>query len=76
MFFAGLRRFYTEWRFKKAGTDDFRAAIEAAGARDLKPFFEAWIYGTAIPELRFTYEVRQKRQSYDSSTAAKSFPCR
>jgi hypothetical protein len=56
-FFAGVRRFYTEWRFRKAGTDDFRAAMEAAGAQNLTPFFEAWIYGTSIPELRFSYIV-------------------
>ena len=29
-FFFGVRRFYAEWRFKKAGTDDFRVAMEAA----------------------------------------------
>ena len=51
------KRFYTEWRFKKAGTNDFRLAVEAAGGKNLEPFFEAWIHGTAIPELRFTYEA-------------------
>ena len=57
IFFSGLKRFYTEWRFKKAGTNDFRLAVEAAGGKNLEPFFEAWIHGTAIPELRFTYEA-------------------
>jgi hypothetical protein len=56
-FFAGLRTFYSDWRFRKAGTDDFRAVMEAAGGRDLKPFFEAWIYGAAIPRLRFSHRV-------------------
>ncbi len=28
-FFAGVRRFYRDWRFKKAGTDNLRAAFEA-----------------------------------------------
>lgn len=56
-FFAGVRRFYTDWRFRKAGTDDFRAAMEAAGGPDLTPFLEAWIYGTSIPELRFSYDA-------------------
>lgn len=57
IFFAGVQRFYTEWRFRKAGTDDFRAAMEAVAGRDLAPFFEAWIYRTAIPVLRFSYET-------------------
>ena len=57
VFFNGLRRFYDQWRFKKAGTDDFRVAVEAAGGTHLAPFFEAWINGTAIPELSFSYET-------------------
>lgn len=53
-FFWGLRRFYAEWRFKKAGTDDFRAAMEAATGRDLTAFFDAWIHGANIPRLAFS----------------------
>ena len=56
-FFAGLRQFYEKWRFQKAGTDDFRVAMEEAAGGDLNAFFEAWIYGTGIPELRFTYQA-------------------
>ena len=54
-FFFGVRRFYSEWRFKKAGTDDFRVAMEAATGRDLGPFFEAWVFGVTIPRVAFTY---------------------
>ena len=57
VFFSGLRRFYSEWRFRKAGTEDFRTAMEASGAAPLDGFFDAWIYGTAIPELHFTYST-------------------
>ena len=62
-FFAGVRKFYTEWRFKKAGTDDFRVAMESVCGQDLKPFFESWIYGLAIPRLRFSYEVTGGKRS-------------
>ena len=34
-FFAGLRQFYATWQFRKAGTDDFRVAMEKASGRDL-----------------------------------------
>jgi hypothetical protein len=54
-FFWGMRRFYSEWRFKKAGTDDFRAAMEATSGRDLGPFFDAWIHGAGIPRVAFSY---------------------
>lgn len=45
VFNAGLRRFYQDWKFRKAGTDDLRRAFEAEAGRPLGPFFEAWILG-------------------------------
>lgn len=56
-FFAGLRTFYAEWKFQKAGTDDFRASMEKVSGRDLRRFFETWVYGTAIPTVKFGYHV-------------------
>jgi hypothetical protein len=56
-FFAGIRTFYAENRFKKAGTDDLRKAMEAASKSDLSRFFERWIYDNGIPRLRFTSAV-------------------
>jgi hypothetical protein len=56
-FFAGLRDFYETWRYRKAGTDDFRAAMETAGGRPLDRFFDRWIYGAAIPTVRFSSQV-------------------
>jgi hypothetical protein len=57
-FFEGLRTFYAEWRFRKAGTDDFRQVMEAASGRDLSRFFETWIYGAGIPQVSFRTQVR------------------
>ena len=53
-FFQGIRDFYGSWRFRKAGTNDFRLVMEAASKRDLTAFFEGWIYGAAIPSLKFS----------------------
>lgn len=56
-FFSGIRSFYAEWKFKKAGTDDLRATLERASGRDLGAFFSMWIYGSVVPTLRFTSTV-------------------
>jgi Peptidase family M1 domain len=56
-FFAGLRDFYATWRYEKAGTDDFRVAMEKAGGRPLERFFERWIHSAAIPTVRFSSQV-------------------
>jgi peptidase M1-like protein len=56
-FYAGLRDFYATWRYNKAGTDDFRVAMEKAGGRPLERFFDRWIYGASIPAVRFSSRV-------------------
>jgi aminopeptidase N len=50
-FFAGARAFLERHRYAKAGTEDLRAALEEASGRDLRPYFESWIYGTGLPTL-------------------------
>jgi hypothetical protein len=56
-FFRGIKRFYRASRFRKVGTDDLRAAMEAETGRPLERFFERWIYGSTLPHLRFSYHV-------------------
>jgi hypothetical protein len=56
-FFGGVREFYNEWKFRKAGTNDFRAAMEKASGRNLGRFFETWVFGAGIPRLKFGYHV-------------------
>ena len=56
-FFAGIKRFYAENRFKKASSDDLRKAMEASSGRDLTRFFERWIYDNGIPRLRYSTAV-------------------
>jgi hypothetical protein len=56
-FFRGLRRFYRVSRFRKVGTEDFRAAMEAETSLALERFFERWIYGSALPKLKLDYRV-------------------
>jgi hypothetical protein len=59
-FFAGLRDFYTTWKYKKAGTDDLRSVMENAAGRPLDRFFDRWIFGSAIPAMHFTFAVNAR----------------
>ena len=56
-FFKGLRQFYQEFRFTKAGTEDLRRAFEAQAGRSLEGFFEQWVHGAALPSVDFSYRV-------------------
>ena len=62
-FYRGIRRFYTSSRYRKAGTEDLRAAMEAESGRQLDRFFERWIYGSTLPELAFTFRVESGHQA-------------
>ena len=51
-FFAGLRRFYETWKYKRAGWDDIEEVFSAVTGRDLHDFFEMWLKRSDIPALR------------------------
>jgi aminopeptidase N len=56
-FFRGVKRFYRASRFRKAGTEDLRLAMEAESKRSLERFFQRWIYGSTLPQLKFSHRV-------------------
>jgi aminopeptidase N len=60
-FFTGVRTFFREFKYRKAGTDDLLAVMEKASGQDLSVFFDAWIFGARIPEARFSYRVEKGR---------------
>ena len=62
-FVSGLRKFYTDWKFKKAGTDDLRVAMEAHTPLKLGRFFERWIDGAAPARIRFTSRLAPDGQT-------------
>lgn len=58
-FFRGLRQFYADWRYRKAGTEDFRLTMEAVSGRSLERFFDRWIHGSTLPSVRWAWRVEQ-----------------
>ena len=56
-FFDGIRRYYDEMRFRKAGTDDLIRAFEAESGRSLTAFFDRWIHEDDLPDVTFSYRT-------------------
>jgi hypothetical protein len=56
-FTRGIRRFYQTHRFGKAGTDDLRKAFQAETPMPLQRFFDRWIHGFSVPEIRLTWQM-------------------
>ena len=52
-FFRGLRLFYEDRRYQKAGTEDLERAMEIASGRVLDRFFDRWIYNADVPRISY-----------------------
>jgi aminopeptidase N len=50
-FWRSLRAFNLEYRYKNAGSQDFRAVLERETGADWKRFFDEWVYGEGFPRL-------------------------
>jgi hypothetical protein len=57
VFFKILRDFVKEYGGKAASTADFQKMVEKVAPGDWSFFFNAWIYDSAIPTLRWSYKV-------------------
>ncbi len=56
LFFKGLARYIDERRFTAVESDDLRSAFEAESGRDLRWFFDQWVYRAGTPELAIKAE--------------------
>lgn len=63
-FRQALKAFQAAYRFRKAGTDDLRQALEKASGRDLRSYFETWVLGTTLPRLHVSSRSGRARNGY------------
>jgi hypothetical protein len=56
-FFAGVRQFYRDYRFQRADTDGFRRTLQALTPLPLDRFFERWIEGASLPDIRIKWHA-------------------
>lgn len=56
VFFRGIRDYYETHKNATATTEDLREALEKASGKDLKGFFQRWIYDSGHPEYRLSWQ--------------------
>ncbi len=59
VFFNGIRTYYRQFEYRKAGSEDLRKALEAASGRRLERFFERWVYGQDTPRVALRWSTAQ-----------------
>jgi len=56
VFFRGIRDYYGAHKSATASTEDLRVALEKASGKDLKDFFQRWVYGVGHPKYHVDAE--------------------
>ncbi|MEO6587791.1 MAG: M1 family metallopeptidase [Pyrinomonadaceae bacterium] len=59
-FFRGLRNYYREHEDSIATTEDLRTALEKSSGKNLKDFFDRWIYKSGHPVYQVEYKQNGK----------------
>jgi aminopeptidase N len=57
-FISMMRDFVSTYAAKNASTEDFRRVVEKHMGQPMDWFFDQWIYGTEIPRLEFSYQLK------------------
>lgn len=62
-FWEGVRVYYQKFKLSNALTDDFRRVMEEVSGRDLKSFFDQWIFsgGHPVLEVGWTWLPAQQK---------------
>jgi aminopeptidase N len=61
-FWEAVREYYSRYQLGNALTDDFRKVVEGRSDRDLKSFFDQWIFKAGHPVLGVTWKFDQKEK--------------
>ncbi len=59
----GIRHYVAAHKLQVVETDDFRTSMEAASGKDLKWFFDQWVYKAGHPELKVRWHFEDADKS-------------
>ena len=62
-FFEGVRTYYTRHKNSTASTEDLRVALEERSGKDLRAFFQSWIYGKGHPQYELSWRWNKERRN-------------
>lgn len=67
VFFKILRTYYDKYKYKNAGTEDFKKVCEEISGTDLTYFFEQWIFtGKGRPEYVYSWKADEFQNKSDT----------
>jgi aminopeptidase N len=61
-FFSLIKEYYSAFKGKNAGIDDFENLANKVSAQNLRGFFGLWIDSTGVPEFKVDYSIIRTRE--------------
>ncbi len=61
-FWEGIKAYYQKYQLDNALTDDFRHVMEEASGKDLKRFFDQWIFRPGHPQIALQWQFIPARK--------------
>jgi aminopeptidase N len=77
LFQNSIRRYYDRYKFSNASTWNFEKVVAAAVGKDVKPFFQQWLFRPGIPQLDIRWRWKSGRLTLQITQLQKtafSFP--
>ena len=60
IFWKGIREYYDKYKFSNANTHDFRAVMENISGKNLRVFFNDWLFTSGHPLLKLDWKQEHK----------------
>ena len=65
IFWAAIQKYYARYAGGIAGTDDLRKVFETVSGKDLKQFFNQWLYKPGQPLIKINWKYNSKEKVID-----------
>jgi aminopeptidase N len=62
IFWKSIRKYYSTYGGKIAGSDDLRKVFEEVSGKNLETFFQQWLYRAGIPQLDIIWKAVDKEK--------------
>jgi aminopeptidase N len=67
IFWRAIRKYYADYSGSIAGTEDLQKVFEKVSGKDLKQFFQQWLYTPGIPVLDIKWKYNEKIKAIEVS---------
>lgn len=71
VFWKGIQKYYAAYAGKNADTDDLRKIFEDVSGKDLKLFFDQWLYKSGLPKIDIQWIYNEKNKSLSVTISQK-----